>query len=103
MLVYSDDNMFGGEDYAFTKLQEMLKTKFAITFEECADFLGTDLHHDVEAGTFEISMKTFTKKFLEACGITTPFPHPIITPTLTNMKISRSEDAPRASTPDLTE
>ena len=100
ILVYSDDNMISGEDFAFTTLRDLLATRFEITFEECADFLGTDLSYDHAAGTFEISMKTFTDKFLVSVGIFKPHPYPVFTPGLTNMKIIRSDDAPRAPTPD---
>jgi hypothetical protein len=92
--------MISGEDFAFTTLRDLLATRFEITFEECADFLGTDLSYDHAAGTFEISMKTFTDKFLVSVGITKPHPYPVFTPGLTNMKIIRSDDAPRAPTPD---
>jgi hypothetical protein len=69
-----------GEMITYTTLREVLATIFEITFEDCADFLGTDLKYDSAAGTFEISMKTFTDKFLTSVGITTPHPYPTFTP-----------------------
>jgi hypothetical protein len=45
-------------------------------------------------------MKSFTKKFLASCAITTPHPYPIFSPGLTNMKITRDPAAARALVPD---
>jgi hypothetical protein len=92
--------MISGETYAYTTLCSLLKTKFEITFEDCADFLGVDLCYDMAGGTFSVSMKSFTKKFLASCNITAAHPYPIYAPGLTNMNIVRDADAPRAPIPD---
>jgi hypothetical protein len=54
------------------------------------DFLGLDLQHDVDKGTINLSMSTFTKKLKETFKI--PDSAPILTPGPTDRKIIRGQD-----------
>jgi hypothetical protein len=65
------------------------------------DFLGLDMNYNRDKGEFRISMRKFADKFLDQMGTSkVKCAGKIRTPGLTNVKITRGEDEPRAAKPD---
>ncbi len=90
LLLYVDDALIAGPKHIVQIIEKKLMIYFDSKFNLPKDFLGLDVKHDVEKGTIQLSMSTFTKKLQENFKI--PDSPTILTPGRTDRKIIRGQD-----------
>jgi hypothetical protein len=90
LLLYVDDALIAGHKHIVHTIEKKIMIYFDSKFNLPKDFLGLDVNHDIDRGTIELSMSTFTKKLKDTFKI--PDSPTNLTPGRTDRKIIRDQD-----------